>query len=153
LSAFKKAGLVPFDPQSVIDRPDVIKIVNQQPPNQSKPLLPPPVTAKALKIDLYRISSDRTASVDEKLEWVTNSEVRKQEWCMVTGEHTYLVNSTVAKWLFPARPTGSDRVWLKERKKRKEKFMTGSLPQQFDPGHTESGFTHVDQEEYISSKP
>jgi hypothetical protein len=68
LSAFKKAGLVPFDPQSVIDRPDVIKIVNQQPPNQSEPLLPPPVTAKTLEIDLYRISSDRTASVDEKLE-------------------------------------------------------------------------------------
>jgi hypothetical protein len=40
-----------------------------------------------------------------------------------------------------------------KKKKKKKNFMTGSLPQQFDLGHTESGFTHVDQEEYISSKP
>jgi hypothetical protein len=68
LSAFKKAGLVPFDPQSVIDRPDVIKIVNQQPTDQSELSLPPLVTVKTIQIDLYRVSSDRTASVDEKLE-------------------------------------------------------------------------------------
>jgi hypothetical protein len=30
ISAFKRAGLVPFNPQSVINRPDVIKIINPQ---------------------------------------------------------------------------------------------------------------------------
>jgi hypothetical protein len=63
VSAFKRAGLVPFDRQSVIYRPDVIKIIKQQPRNQSNPELPPSVTGKTLETDLYRISSDLTASV------------------------------------------------------------------------------------------
>ncbi|THY05459.1 hypothetical protein D6D01_10000, partial [Aureobasidium pullulans] len=75
---------------------------NQQPPNQSEPLLPPPFTAKTLEIDLSRISSDRTASVDEKLElthWVATKaidalssktvELSQQHVKYQTSEHNY----------------------------------------------------------------
>jgi len=78
ISAFKRAGLVPFNPQSVINRPDVIKIINPQLDNQSGLEPQPPVTAKTLETDLYHISSDRTVGVDEKLElthWVATKAI------------------------------------------------------------------------------
>jgi hypothetical protein len=78
VSALKRAGLVPFDPQSVIDRPDVIKIIDQSSQNQSNTEPPPLVTAKTLKTNLYQISIDRTISVDEKLElthWVATKAI------------------------------------------------------------------------------
>jgi hypothetical protein len=62
----------------VIDRPDVIKIINRTSQNQSNTEPLPLVTAKTLETDLYRISSDRTISVDEKLEpthWVATKAI------------------------------------------------------------------------------
>ncbi|KAH0209605.1 CENP-B protein, partial [Aureobasidium melanogenum] len=60
-TAFKKAGLVPFDPQSVINRPEVIK----QPPQPREPQpddLPPCIyDAKALEKDLYHLDKERGA--------------------------------------------------------------------------------------------
>jgi hypothetical protein len=68
-SAFKRSGLVPFDPQSVIDRPDVIKIIHPQLQQQSDTEITPPTTAKTLETDLYHITTNQTTSVEEKLEF------------------------------------------------------------------------------------
>ncbi|THX18850.1 hypothetical protein D6D17_01815 [Aureobasidium pullulans] len=69
-SAFKKAGLVPFDPESVIRRPEVIRTPTQ--PTQLEPsTLPPRIYVKALEKDLYHLNQENQAPIEEKLEMTT----------------------------------------------------------------------------------
>ncbi|KAG9814120.1 CENP-B protein, partial [Aureobasidium melanogenum] len=77
-SAFKKAGLIPWDPDSVIVRPDIIKLINQQPQTQPDGQLAQPATAKGLEIDLYHVTASQDTNVDEKLEmthWVATKAI------------------------------------------------------------------------------
>ncbi|THX43745.1 hypothetical protein D6D08_10539 [Aureobasidium pullulans] len=70
-SAFKKAGLIPFDPQSVIDRPAVVKNPPLLPPSELDGLQPRIYDPKTLKKDLYELNKENNASIDEKLDMAT----------------------------------------------------------------------------------
>ncbi|TIA28107.1 hypothetical protein D6C78_10896, partial [Aureobasidium pullulans] len=72
------AGLVPFDPESVIIRPEVIELPPQLRLPQPDDLLPRIYDVKALEKDPYHLDKENTDSVDQKLEltsWVAHKAV------------------------------------------------------------------------------
>ncbi|THX90076.1 hypothetical protein D6D05_00816 [Aureobasidium pullulans] len=75
-SAFKKAGLIPFDPQSVIDRPAVVKNPRLLPPSELDDLQPRIYDPKTLEKDLYELNKENNASIDEKLDMATLWELK-----------------------------------------------------------------------------
>ena len=70
-SAFKKASLIPFNPQSVIDRPAVVKNPPLLPPFELDGLQPRIYDPKTLEKDLYELNKENNASIDEKLDIAT----------------------------------------------------------------------------------
>jgi hypothetical protein len=64
---FNGAGIVPYDPQSVIDPPDVIKTTISHPRPQSTNQPPKTPTTKVFETDLYHISTSQIVTMDGKL--------------------------------------------------------------------------------------
>ena len=70
-SAFKKAGLVPYDPEGVIQRPDVIKTIQISTEQQLIDKPPRVHDVKYLENALYQIKQENQSSMTSKLEMST----------------------------------------------------------------------------------
>lgn len=67
IPAFIRAGYIPFDPESVTQRPHVFETIIQPPQSQSTVGSPQTLNSKRLKTKLHHVLSHQLVVVDEKL--------------------------------------------------------------------------------------